>query len=278
MVKVEFRLLQVILSPVSGDRVTVALLHWDGALLRVASSTAALRALERDHREGLRVAIQEAVRKAERKARSLAEEPVLDMGLAHVFPVREGFGAALYWAPITSVETADAEAHFTELRRELRLEREPLGRTRRMTYSEIYDELTTIGRKMRLDENVQPWVRTDYVVKLETSYKPPVSWKNGRWHHAVPMSLDGLRPPQMDEVVQHAYGLVELSFPKSDVAVLVPVLPRESALEVSGQQELDILRGALGSRVEVVAPQWHAGKLALDSVVVRIRQDIARSH
>src|SRR5579871_3763639 len=141
MVKVEFRPLQVILSPVSGDRVTVALLHWDGTVLRVASSTAALRALERDHREGLRVAIHDAVRKAERKARRLTEEPVLDMGLAHVFPVREGFGAALYWAPITSVETADAEAHFAELRRELRLEREPLGRKRRMTDSEIYEDL-----------------------------------------------------------------------------------------------------------------------------------------
>jgi len=277
-VKVEFRLLQVILSPVSGDRLTVALLHWDGEVLRAASSTHALRALERDHREGLRVAIDEIVRKMERTARHLAEKPVLDIGLAHIYPVREGFGAALYWAPIACVETMDAAAHFAELRHELRLDREPTARTRRMSYFDLYGQLVAVGHKMRLEKSFQQWVRTDVVVKFDTTYQAPVSWKNGCWHHAVPLSLDGLRPPQMEEVVQQAYGRVELSFPKPDVPVLVPVLSRDSAVEQNGQHEIDILRAKLEPRVDVVTPQWHANKLGLDAVVVRIRQDIAQSH
>jgi len=275
MVRVEFRLLQVILSPVSGDRVTVALLHWDRTTFRVASSTAALRALERDHREGLRVAIQDVVRSAERKTKEVSERPVLDIGLAHVLPVREGFGAALYWSPVTAVETADAEAHFAELRQELRLDANALTRGRRMTNAVVYEELSALGRKMQLEERVRPWVRTDYVVKLETTYQPPLSWKNARWHHAVPLSMDGLQPWQMDEAVQKAYGLVELSFPEREVAVLVPVLPRDAELLGTGRNELRILETKLGSRIAIVAPEWRAGKLALDPIVVRIRQDIA---
>ena len=37
-------------------------------------------------------------------------------------PVREGLGAALYWAPIRTSLASNAEAHFQELRESLRLE------------------------------------------------------------------------------------------------------------------------------------------------------------
>ena len=130
--KVEFRLLQVVLSAVSGDRVTVALVHWDGTRMRVASSPTALTVVDAPSREGIRAAVEDYVRKAQRRARQLEKTPELNIGLAHAFPVREGMGAALCWTPISSRETRDAEAHFLELRSETRLVHEPLQRMRRV--------------------------------------------------------------------------------------------------------------------------------------------------
>jgi len=42
MKPIEYRFLQLILSHVAGDRLTLALIHWDGERLRVASSFAPL--------------------------------------------------------------------------------------------------------------------------------------------------------------------------------------------------------------------------------------------
>jgi hypothetical protein len=124
MTKVEHRFLQLILSPVSGDRITLALLFWDGVRLRVASLID-LGMVAPAHREGIRIAAEDIVAAAETTAHDLAASaPAPGTGLAHIFPVREGYGAALYWAPIATVQTQDADAYFAELVTELRLDRD----------------------------------------------------------------------------------------------------------------------------------------------------------
>jgi hypothetical protein len=124
MTKVELRLLQLILSPVSGDRITLALLFWDGARLQLARSID-LGMVAPAHREGIRIAAEDIVSAAEKTARDLAASaPPPGAGLAQIFPVREGYGAALYWAPVVTVQTGDAGAYFAELVTELRLDRD----------------------------------------------------------------------------------------------------------------------------------------------------------
>ncbi|HUE29210.1 MAG TPA: hypothetical protein VMP89_20715 [Solirubrobacteraceae bacterium] len=125
--KVGVRLLQIILSHESGDRITAAVLHWDGEHLRVASSLAGLVMLEPEERDGFRVAILAIVGEAEKVARRIEETPGPrpEMGLAEVFPVREGLGASLYWTPVSTLRTSDPAAHFEGLVRELHLERCP---------------------------------------------------------------------------------------------------------------------------------------------------------
>ena len=125
--KVGLRLLQIILSHVSGDRITVALLHWDGECLRVASSLAGLAMLEPEERDGFRVAVLDIVGEAEKVARRIEQAPGArpEIGLAEVFPVREGLGAALYWTPVATLQTSRPEAHFDGLVRELHLDRRP---------------------------------------------------------------------------------------------------------------------------------------------------------
>ncbi len=123
--RVGFRLLQLILSHVSGDRVSLALLHWDGERLRVASSLSALTALTPGERDGVQASVLDIVREATSIAHRLETSPQPSDELTHVFPVREGFGAALYWTPVTTVHTSDSEGHFDALVRELHLDREP---------------------------------------------------------------------------------------------------------------------------------------------------------
>jgi hypothetical protein len=125
--KVGVRLLQIILSHVSGDRITVAVLHWDGEHLRVASSLAGLAMLEPDERDGFRTAILDIVGEAEKVARRVEETPAPEpeRSLAEIFPVREGLGASLYWTPVSTARPSDPAAHFQHLVRELHLEPRP---------------------------------------------------------------------------------------------------------------------------------------------------------
>lgn len=277
--KVEFRLLQVILSAVSGDRVTVALIHWDGARLRVAASLTALTAVDPAPREGIRAAVEDFVRVAHRRARQLERDPELDIGLAHAFPVRGGMGAALYWTPVTSRETLDPAAHFAELRREARLVHEPLRRARRLTERKIYDGLVSLGEELMTEHRAGAWVRTTHSVRYKMAFEVPLSWKNGTWHHAVPFSLDGMPIQGVEDELRRVYGLVELSLPPTEVAVLVPAMPSASSVAAQAHRELRMLRLMLRPKrsVDVVVASVQGQALDLDRLGSRVRKDL-RSH
>jgi hypothetical protein len=272
---VEFRLLQVVLSAVSGDRVTAALVHWDGAHLRVASSRGALSVVDPAHRDGIRTAVEDFVRRAERRALSLGRKPELDAGLAHIFPVREGAGAALYWTPVACLETRDAGAHFVELERETRLAHEPPPRRPvRVTERKVYAGLVSLGEQLRSE--TPAWVRTSHKVSYKMSYDAPLSWKNGAWHHAVPLSLDGRSDATLEAEIRQAYGLVDLSVPVRDTAVLIPAMRSGGALTEDAKRELSLLRVALKGRrmVEVVAPTSSARGLDFGALAKRVREDV----
>jgi hypothetical protein len=277
--KVEFRLLQVVLSAVSGDRVTVALVHWDGVRMRVASSPTALTVVDTPARAGIRAAVDEFVRKAHRRARQLERTPELNVGLAHAFPVREGMGAALCWTPISSRETLDAEAHFLELRQEARLVHDPLHRARRVTERKIYDGLVSLGEELRAEPAAAAWVRTTHAVSYKMKFEVPLSWKNGAWHHAVPFSLDGLLPRALDDEIRRVYGLVDLSLPPADVTVLVPAMPTSSAVAAQAERDLRALRLMLKPKrsVELFQASTDGQVLDLERLGKRVRRDI-RSH
>ena len=277
--KVEFRLLQVVLSPVSGDRVTAALVHWDGTNLRVASSPTVLSAIDLAYREGIRTAVEDLVRTAVRRGRELEREQELNVGLAHAFPVREGMGAALYWTPIASRETVDPSAHFVELRREIRLDREPTHRASRVTERRMFDGIVSLGSKLKLEKGAAPWVRTSHEVSYKMKYEVPLSWKNGLWHHAVPFSLDTLDAPAIDEEIRRVYGLVDLSLPTADVAVLVPAMPSAPGANARAERELKVLRLVLKAKrgVDLVVPQTHGRSVDLEPLAKRVRRDL-RSH
>jgi hypothetical protein len=123
MNSVEYRLLQLVFSVVSGDKRTLALLHWNGTKLRVAHTLGPVAGIDPLHRDAVRVTAEAWIHRAERTASRLdADQAAPPEGLARLFPVREGLGAALLWTRVVALETPDAAAHFDELVQELRLD------------------------------------------------------------------------------------------------------------------------------------------------------------
>ena len=72
MKRIEYRFLQIILSHVAGDRVTLGLLHWDGEHMRIASSCASPVVRAHPQAEIVERTVQA---KLARAARQAAEAP-----------------------------------------------------------------------------------------------------------------------------------------------------------------------------------------------------------
>lgn len=123
MLKIEYRMLHVMVSPFTGDRLTVALLHWDGEVLRIASSLAPLAHVHTTQREHVRRAINAKIKRAKKAGITVKNQRTL-YGLAELFRVREGEGASLFWSPVLSGMSHNAQAHFEELRALAHLEHE----------------------------------------------------------------------------------------------------------------------------------------------------------
>lgn len=279
MNKVEFRLFQLVLSHVSGDRVTLALLHWDGRTLRFASSEAGLKALSSGQRAAARHVLRDVMRRVRVEARKAAKAPALDLGLSHLFRVREGLGAALYWSPVTTLQTPFPEAHFASLRQELRLLPETEKRTRRVTAKFVHRLLAELGEELREEVAEPERVRNDELVSHRQKYKSPLSWRNGVWHHAVPLSLDGLEPEQMEREVREVFGLVELAIPPGEIPVVVSVLPVGGEHTQQAKLERQLLEQGLSRRVEFIdAARCRAGNVDFGELADRVRTDIAGDH
>lgn len=113
---VELRFLQVLLSPLTGDRVTVGLLHWDRTTLRTACAFRALPPWFAPSRADVEATVRALLEAAAQAGASSRDGPSLAS-----LPVHEGVGASLVWSPIARANTGDAAAHFAALARELHL-------------------------------------------------------------------------------------------------------------------------------------------------------------
>jgi len=107
---VQFRFLQVVGSVVTGDRTTVALIHWDGEVFRSAWSLVNLS----PHLEG-QITIEDKVQELQKQwVASLGNVPTATH-IDQLYPVTEGLGASLQWTTLRHESAIDSEAHFEEL-------------------------------------------------------------------------------------------------------------------------------------------------------------------
>jgi hypothetical protein len=216
--RVEFRWLQFFVSHVSNAQLTVGLLHWDGMTLRYAFNAGPFDLCE----PAQRAALWQTLRDIEREVGQVAADlggrgRAPEVGLKALFSVREGVGASLYWAPVETSSTVDAAAHFASLRGSLRLDE--TQSPPHVTAETLRAELVSLAE--HLHEAHPTRVFAEREVRRHYAYRAPLSWVNGKWHHAVPLSLDGKTRRQREREVERLIGLFELALPRGDVPVVV---------------------------------------------------------
>lgn len=219
MADVSYRVLLARTGGPLGDQLAVGLVHWDGATLRAQFAPERARSLSADPS-----AIVGAVRAWREKARVTSTEGTqLSLEeLDHVFPVPKGVGSALLWSERRVARPSRPEAHFDDLCQRLRLRPDEAEARRRMTTEELKAGLRSLGR--RLVEKHGDRVRVDQPTSAPLPYTPPLSWKNGRWHHAVPVWLDASEGEQLNRAHTTA-GRLEAGIPPEELVLLLAWLP-----------------------------------------------------
>ncbi len=275
-VRVEYRLLQYVLSHVGGDRVTVAVLHWDGAQLRCATAHESRIAplCSAKQRDIVLRTVRSLIRNAEEVGQELSSRGnlALNTGLADLFRVTEGRGGALLWAPVVAATTSDAQAHFNQIVASVHFEQRTHRSRPLITNGDIDRQLAQLGEELQQLNPSRIQVRRD--VSNRQHYQPPLSWKNGVWHHAIPISLvDKKNAEELQYSVRYIAGLLELALPNDERSVVVAALPPSGDLA----DEADEQAGFLCQRhnVELIKIPAATRTLTFDPLRARIVADIS---
>jgi hypothetical protein len=239
MVVVQSRFLQLVLSPLTGDRVTVGLVHWDGIELRAVSSLDLLPSAVGSEKPALKAAVSALMRRAEASSKPNRKRQRSCLSLDDIFPVRTGMGARLSWTGVRESETDDSESHFRRLSSQAGLD----GSTPRSELAvakALRKDLVGIGRS--LEPIAQGRVRVDHIVSRMHEFTSPLSWKNGAWHHTMLANFARSTERGMTEEANSIFGRVSLSVPGDDKVVVLALLPDEADLQSVACREASLLR------------------------------------
>lgn len=267
MNRVEFRYYQCLLNPLSGDRVTIALLHWDGRRLRLADALPVLPPVRKESRK-----MVERGLKALRQMVALANETQHPEGalLQDVFRVREGMGSLLFWSELKGALTDHPEQHFNETKELLQLA-PPAHRAVRLSTRRLFHELISLGKELAKDAPGRILVKTTIGEQHRTI--SPVSWKNGRWHHTFPCSFVGLDKSEIQAEAERLLGSVQMSIPQGEIPVVLAVLPEDPALAELCRRETELVEEALATHQPLVLLP-RVGQGHTEQLEQRIRQDV----
>lgn len=272
---VEFRLLQLVVSAVADERVTVALLHWDGAQLRFASNPSRLPAKLGPGGEAVRATIR-ALRNQVVHARG---QGLLDLGVDLVHEVREGRGAMLSWSPLRRGRTSSSEAHFLRLAQELELRVPHIeGAVSNDRPPTLASTLVSFGERLRDSATSPDRIRVREVVMGLREYESPVSWLNHVWHHSFPLNLHRDDPDGIVRRVEMVLGRIDVSIPTGATGVVVAAHPPLPQFADALERIAEFVQASHGDRIQLVrAPLAKAHAPTLDALEVRIRADVART-
>ncbi|MBI2395929.1 MAG: hypothetical protein HYV09_40570 [Deltaproteobacteria bacterium] len=254
MKTVEFRLVQIVLSQVGDDRLTVGIVHWDGEKIRTATS---FRGVPKGDRRLLERTVKNQIA---RFKRAVPKTPGLNFGLASLVHVREGLGASLLWTAPNRGRTRNPQAHFDELVKMLKLESaartretEPGGSARAC--------VVELGRA--LVSEAEDKVFVNHETSRRQTYNSPLSWKTGRWHHVIVADFSHGSGDRIDLTARASYGIARLAIPPEDVSVVVAVPPRDAELSARACKEAANIQEALqedGVSAEVISLRRDAAR------------------
>jgi hypothetical protein len=262
MTEVQSRFLQILLSPVTGDRVTVGVVHWDGIALRAAASFDHLPTSLASEKPVLEPAVDALIRRARTAGRnatwSSRQRSILQ--LSDVFEVRTGLGARLCWTGVRISETDDADSHFRKLC-DLAGVKEPGTKLDVAITRALRKDLVAIGK--RLESKSAGRVLTNQLVRQKHAFRCPLSWKNGEWHHTVLANFARSTEQGMVEEANAVFGRVRLSVPVEDKVIVLAVLPDDAALSKTAKREAELLR-------DVAADVWQESVAERPKLVARL--------
>ena len=270
MNRVEFRYYQCLLNPTTGDRVTVALVYWDGEKLRCAHSLSVLPTLPVAQRR----LVARAVKAVHERVQFVNEQGPREGGaLQEVFSVREGLGSLLFWAELRGALTNAPDEHFAELCTLLHFT-PPARRAMRLSTKRLFHELKKLGDELAKESPERVKVNTE--IGALHQHRSPLSWKNGAWHHTVPVSLAGVEDEeQIRAAAEQVIGRIRVTFRQGEIPVVLAVLPEDSTLADAGRREAEILREALRDEHAVVLAEPVWGHAYLTRLEQTVRHDIA---
>lgn len=273
MADVEYRLLMVESGAVYGDRTVIGLVHSDGQRLRFQFHPDRLPPRWVHARD----AILGAVRTFERRLAELPrEEAQLSLGarLDDVFYVRDGAGSALAWSPIRHASPTHADAHFHALVQEYELTPEDEAASMRVSAEELREGLRSLGE--RLQTKYPTRVRVGAPSDGELSFNAPMSWKNGKWHQAIAVSLDYRKPHEVARRMLEVSGSALIGVPEDQIPVLVAVMPESPEARVQADNGSRAITKRRGD-VQIVEASRDA-EHRFDALAERIERDLSEPH
>jgi hypothetical protein len=262
--QVQFRLLQLVVNHVADERVTLALVHWDGVQCRFAASSARVPDTIPSKRD-----IQRTLHSLRLVARDLQTKPPLDLPLESLFPIFSGHSGLLTWGAARVARTKDPARHFDFLVEQLGLR--PAARARRRSrVSRFNDFAEAMAGQLDCAE-----IRTHHVVAGLTSYESPLSWKNGIWRHSFPADINTAGMPKLSQRWERLLGRVDACVSRSEVGVLVLIHDSTEEVRESLSKLDEHVQRNLAGRVEAVRAPARGASVDFSAVEDKVRADIA---
>jgi len=243
---IQFRFLQVVVNHAADERVTVALVHWDGRELRVAvnptripdsiPSKADLGPLLRSLRLSLIARLPQLA---------------LPMGFDDLLPLGGGETGLLSWSAVHQGTTADPRGHFEYLARSLNLQRDVLQKARGSAEPAFAQFAEGLEHEFALPERV----RAHFPLKGLADHDSPLSWKNGVWRHTFPLDAPSTDWKGVVRRLERTFGRIDACVPRGDIGVIVALYePSERLDEILLRTQEHIERNLLGRVQSTLVP------------------------
>jgi len=260
---VKFRLLQVVLSHLADERVTVGLLHWDGSQLRTAFNASRVP-------EGLETApeLRRFVRAMGSKFDGM-DTPSLPFAFNDITGIRFGEAGLTSWGITRVCQTRRPQEHFDQLASELGLLSQKKAKR-----SSMRSGLRALGIELVEKLGTSEFISVDVPVQGLIDYESPVSWKNHVWHHTFPIDLT-TGTDSLETRFRKEFGRVDAAVPSGEVGVLVAMCdPGDERILQLSKIEAHISE-CLAGRIEALRVPKQLGKPDYSQLELRVTKDVA---
>ncbi len=219
--RVDYRFLRAVTNSVTGDEVTIGVLHWDGQELRFAQ---ALRGVPQDLRGEVKRVLNLVNDRVGQVPRG--QSALLKQDLAQLFPVPEGRGSLIHWGKPVSGLSSSGARHFEQLVDAAGLQ----VSTRDSHVSKNTLRSWIHGAAGRLRDLAPERIQLDCESRGHIPFESPLAWKNGVWNFTLPWSFDSNK--ELEDQVRSLVGQLKTGLDESSKAAVVFFAPSETREKV----------------------------------------------